>query len=66
MLFPLNSLALPFQVSLRLLVIACGGGFSFGWEIAECKIYGGRSSTDGSVVQVWLDRAQSRALHTVM
>lgn len=37
MLFPLNSIAFPFQVSLRLLVIACEGDFSFGWEILKCK-----------------------------
>lgn len=66
MLFPLNSLASPFQVSPRLLVIACEGGFSFGLEILKHKACGGGSSTDGSVVQAWLDRAQSRTLHTVM
>lgn len=37
MLFSLNFLAFPFQVSLRLLLIACEGGFSFGWEILKCK-----------------------------
>lgn len=67
MLFTLNFLPLIFQVSPRLLVIVCKGGFCFGWEILKFNACGGGYNTDGCL---WyrhvLDRAQCRVLHTVM